>query len=69
MAVAAFLAGCLGADEVETCSGPEAGDALSFAAFGDNGTREFFTHVRYHKHDDDSTSRWTVIVESSSCLW
>src|SRR6476620_314592 len=41
------------ADDVETCSGPEAGDALSYAAFGDHGTREFFTHVRYHKHDDD----------------
>ena len=41
------------ADEVETCSGPEAGDALSFAAFGDHGTREFFTHVRFHKHDED----------------
>ena len=41
------------ADEVETCSGPEAGDALSYAAFGDHGTREFFTHVRFHKHDDD----------------
>jgi hypothetical protein len=42
------------ADEVETCSGPEAGDALSYAAFGDHGTREFFTHVRFHKHDSDS---------------
>ena len=41
------------ADDVETCSGPEAGDALSFAAFGDHGTREFFTHVRFHSHDDD----------------
>jgi hypothetical protein len=41
------------AEEVETCSGPEAGDALSYAAFGDHGTREFFTHVRFHKHDDD----------------
>ena len=41
------------ADDVETCSGPEAGDALSYAAFGDHGTREFFTHVRYHKHDED----------------
>ena len=41
------------ADEVETCSGPEAGDSLSFAAFGDHGTREFFTHVRFHKHEDD----------------
>ena len=41
------------ADDVETCSGPEAGDALSYAAFGDHGTREFFTHVRFHKHEDD----------------
>jgi hypothetical protein len=41
------------ADDVETCSGPEAGDSLSFAAFGDHGTREFFTHVRFHSHDDD----------------
>lgn len=40
------------ADEVETCSGPEAGDALSYASFGDHGTREFFTHVRFHKHDE-----------------
>src|SRR5690349_2438656 len=40
-------------DEVETCSGPDAGDALSYAAFGDHGTREFFTHVRFHKHEDD----------------
>jgi hypothetical protein len=31
----------------------EAADALAYAAFGDNGTREFFTHVRYHKHDED----------------
>lgn len=41
------------ADEVESCSGPDAGDSLSFAAFGDHGTREFFTHVRFHKHDGD----------------
>src|SRR3954463_5142634 len=40
-------------EDVETCSGPEAGEALSFAAFGENGTREFFTHVRFHKHDED----------------
>ena len=39
------------ADAVDTCSGPEAGDALSYAAFGDHGTREFFTHVRFHKHE------------------
>jgi hypothetical protein len=41
------------ADSVETCSGPEAADALAYAAFGDHGTREFFTHVRYHKHEDE----------------
>ena len=41
------------ADSVETCSGPEAADALAYAAFGDHGTREFFTHVRFHKHDED----------------
>ena len=41
------------AEDVETCSGPEAGDALSYAAFGDHGTREFFTHVRFHKHDEE----------------
>ena len=33
--------------------GPEAADSLAYAAFGDHGTREFFTHVRFHKHDDD----------------
>ncbi len=41
------------ADQVDTCSGPEAAESLSYAAFGDNGTREFFTHVRFHKHDSD----------------
>ena len=41
------------ADSVESCSGPEAADSLSYAAFGDHGTREFFTHVRFHKHDED----------------
>ena len=40
-------------DQVETCSGPEAADSLAFGAFGDHGTREFFTHVRFHKHDGD----------------
>ena len=40
-------------DQVETCSGPEAADSLTYGAFGDAGTREFFTHVRFHKHDDD----------------
>ena len=38
---------------VEACSGPEAADSLTYAAFGDGGTREFFTHVRFHKHDED----------------
>ncbi|MDQ3740474.1 MAG: hypothetical protein M3389_05965 [Actinomycetota bacterium] len=38
---------------VDNCSGPDAGDALSFAAFGEHGTREFFTHVRFHKHLDE----------------
>jgi hypothetical protein len=38
-------------DQVETCSGPEAGESLTFGAFGEAGTREFFTHVRFHKHD------------------
>ena len=40
-------------DAVETCSGPEAADSLTYAAFGDPGTREFFTHVRFHKHDEE----------------
>ena len=40
-------------DEVEACSGPEATEALAHGAFGEHGTREFFTHVRFHKHDDD----------------
>src|ERR671924_1345765 len=40
-------------DQVETCSGPEAAESLAFAAFGDHGTREFFTHVRFHKHEED----------------
>ena len=31
----------------------EATDSLTYAAFGDSGTREFFTHVRFHKHDDE----------------
>ena len=51
------------ADEVESCSGPEAGDALSYAAFGDHGTREFFTHVRFHKHHGDHTIVVHLLVE------
>src|SRR4030095_14619229 len=56
IAGAPWVASCtvsVDADDVETCSGPEAGDALSYAAFGDHGTREFFTHVRFHKHEED----------------
>ena len=41
-------------DQVESCSGPDAAESLSYAAFGDNGTREFFTHVRFHKHEGDA---------------
>jgi hypothetical protein len=51
------------ADDVETCSGPEAGEALSFAAFGDHGTREFFTHVRFHKHEGDGRIVVHLLVE------
>ena len=50
-------------DQVESCSGPEAADSLAFAAFGDHGTREFFTHVRFHKHDDDSRITVHLLVE------
>jgi hypothetical protein len=51
------------ADEVDNCSGPEAGDALSFAAFGDHGTREFFTHVRFHKHEDEARIVVHLLIE------
>jgi hypothetical protein len=53
---APFVASCtvtVDQETVEACSGPEAADFLTYAAFGDGGTREFFTHVRFHKHDDD----------------
>jgi hypothetical protein len=51
-----FVASCtvtVDQDHVETCSGPEAADSLTYGAFGDSGTREFFTHVRFHKHDEE----------------
>ena len=51
------------ADSVETCSGPEAADALAYAAFGDHGTREFFTHVRFHKHEEDGQIVVHMLVE------
>ena len=40
-------------DQVETCSGPEAAESLTYGFFGEQGTREFFTHVRFHKHDEE----------------
>jgi hypothetical protein len=51
-----FVASCtvtVDQDQVETCSGPEAADSLTYGAFGEAGTREFFTHVRFHKHDEE----------------
>jgi hypothetical protein len=50
-------------DQVESCSGPEAADSLAFAAFGDHGTREFFTHVRFHKHAEDGQIVVHMLVE------
>jgi hypothetical protein len=41
----------------------DADEALSFAAFGDHGVREFFTHVRFHKHDDDRRITVHLLVE------
>jgi len=66
VAGAPWVASCtvtVDADDVESCSGPDAGDALSFAAFGDHGTREFFTHVRFHKHEDEGRIVVHLIVE------
>ena len=40
-------------DRVETCAGPEAIEFLTYGAFGEAGVREFFTHVRFHKHDEE----------------
>ncbi len=51
------------ADAVETCSGPDAADALAYAAFGDFGTREFFTHVRFHKHEGEEIIVVHLLVE------
>ena len=51
-----FVASCtvtVDQDRVESCSGPEAIEFLTYGAFGDPGVREFFTHVRFHKHDED----------------
>ena len=51
------------ADDVETCSGPGGRRRLSYAAFGDHGVREFFTHVRFHKHEDDAAIIVHLLVE------
>jgi len=50
-------------DQVESCSGPDAADSLAFAAFGDYGTREFFTHVRFHKHEEEGQIVVHMLVE------
>jgi len=50
-------------DLVEVCSGPEAADSLTYGAFGDAGTREFFTHVRFHKHEGDERIIVHLLVE------
>jgi len=39
--------------EVEECSGPEGAEHLTHAAFGEAGTREFFTHVRFNAHEEE----------------
>ena len=52
------------ADDVESCSGPEAGESSSFAVFGDEGVRESSSDVRFHKHEEDN--RITVHLPSSS---
>jgi hypothetical protein len=41
------------ADDIETCSGSEADDAALRRLVRRPRTREFFTHVRFHKHDED----------------
>jgi hypothetical protein len=51
-----WVASCtvaVGAEDVEACSGPEGSEQLTEAAFGEAGTREFFTHVRFHQHEDE----------------
>ena len=51
-----YVASCtvtIDQDQVETCSGPDAADSLTFGSLGRVGTREFFTHVRFHKHDEE----------------
>ena len=40
-------------DQVESCSGEGATESLTYGSFGEQGVREFFTHVRFHKHDEE----------------
>jgi hypothetical protein len=40
-------------EEEDVCSAPEGAEHLTHAAVGEAGTREFFTHVRFHKHEDE----------------
>jgi hypothetical protein len=40
-------------EEIEVCSGPEGAEHLTAGAFGEAGMREFFSHVRFHKHEDE----------------
>lgn len=67
-------------NDVEVCSGPEAADALAYAAFGRHGTHEFFTHVRFHTHDDGwvtvhlivelyarSSEEATAVLQDAAC--
>lgn len=51
-----WIASCtvtVGQDLIEACSGPDAAESLTYGAFGSLGTREFFTHVRFHKHVEE----------------
>jgi len=40
-------------ERVESCAGPEAAELLAYGAFGESGVREFFAHVRFHKHEEE----------------
>lgn len=67
-------------EAVEICAGPEAVDSLTHAAFGESGVREFFSHVRFHKHEDGrivihmlvelyarDANEATDVLEAASC--
>ena len=44
-------------------SNASAGPERKLKWIGDYGTREFFTHVRFHKHDDDNRITVHLLVE------